>query len=142
MKALSIRQPWAWLIAAGIKDVENRTWKSHFQGRLYIHASSAVDPKESWQARLSIMTALMTTAEMKRIYDAEFTRGAIIGEVTMSDCCFRFGDMNDNIYSKWHEVGYYGFYLTDPVLYDKPIPCRGARKFFEPYIERWEHGTG
>lgn len=28
MKVLSIQQPWAALICAGIKDVENRTWKA------------------------------------------------------------------------------------------------------------------
>ena len=27
MKVLSIQQPWASLIVAGIKDIENRTWK-------------------------------------------------------------------------------------------------------------------
>lgn len=26
MKALSFKQPWAWLICAGYKDVENRDW--------------------------------------------------------------------------------------------------------------------
>ena len=38
MKALSIKQPWASLIAHGIKDIENRTWKTNFRGRIYIHA--------------------------------------------------------------------------------------------------------
>ncbi len=27
MKALSIKQPWAWLICAGYKDIENRSWR-------------------------------------------------------------------------------------------------------------------
>lgn len=39
MKALSIKQPWASLIAHGIKDIENRTWRTHFRGKIYIHAS-------------------------------------------------------------------------------------------------------
>lgn len=38
MKALSIRQPWAYLIVAGIKPVENRTWLTHYRGPLTIHA--------------------------------------------------------------------------------------------------------
>ena len=29
MKALSIKQPYAWLIGKGIKDVENRIWWIH-----------------------------------------------------------------------------------------------------------------
>ena len=31
--ALSIRQPWAWLIVNGYKDIENRDWKTHYRGR-------------------------------------------------------------------------------------------------------------
>lgn len=43
MKALSIRQPWAWLIVAGYKDIENRSWPTNFRGRVYIHASRKFD---------------------------------------------------------------------------------------------------
>jgi hypothetical protein len=43
MKALSIRQPWAWLIVNGLKDIENRTWSSKFRGAFYVHASQKLD---------------------------------------------------------------------------------------------------
>ena len=43
MRALSIRQPWAYLIAIGAKDVENRSWLTRFRGRIYIHASKRFD---------------------------------------------------------------------------------------------------
>lgn len=42
-KALSIKQPWAYLIASGIKDIENRTWKcpeEYIGQRVLIHASA------------------------------------------------------------------------------------------------------
>jgi hypothetical protein len=40
MKTLSIKQPWAWLIANGLKDIENRDWRypPKFRGPLLIHA--------------------------------------------------------------------------------------------------------
>lgn len=46
-KVLSIKQPWASLICTprsdnnlfGIKDIENRSWKTKFRGRILIHAS-------------------------------------------------------------------------------------------------------
>lgn len=60
MKALSIRQPWPWLIirpdlktkserlaaaARGlIKDVENRTWPTKYRGPVLIHAGKQLDP--------------------------------------------------------------------------------------------------
>lgn len=43
MKVLSIRQPWAWLIMTGLKDIENRTWNTDFRGRFAIHASKKFD---------------------------------------------------------------------------------------------------
>lgn len=42
MKALSIRQPWAWLIANGHKDIENRTWQ---EMRDVVHAKA----ESPWQ---------------------------------------------------------------------------------------------
>ena len=52
--------------------------------------------------------------------------GALIGEVDIVDCVTRSE-------SPWF-VGRYGFVLKNPVLYDKPVPCRGALGFFEPEI--------
>ncbi|HHY88739.1 MAG TPA: ASCH domain-containing protein, partial [Chloroflexi bacterium] len=43
MKALSVRQPWAWLIAQGYKTVENRTWATNYRGPLLIHAGKKPD---------------------------------------------------------------------------------------------------
>lgn len=46
MRTLSIRQPWASLICAGIKDVENRSRKTLHRGKLLIHSSSFKCPKD------------------------------------------------------------------------------------------------
>lgn len=39
MKALSIINPIAYLVACGVKDVENRSWTTNYRGKLYIHSS-------------------------------------------------------------------------------------------------------
>jgi len=94
MKALSIKQPWASLICTpiednpllGIKDIENRTWRTHFRGRIYIHASGQITrgkyseflPKEYWKS-LSILE------QNNLIYFSRIT-SAIIGEVDIIDC--------------------------------------------------------
>lgn len=51
MKALSIRQPWAWLIVNGHKQFENRDWQPanpcrRFRGRVLIHASKGMTREE------------------------------------------------------------------------------------------------
>lgn len=40
MKALSVRQPWAGLIASGRKTIELRSWRTNYRGRLLILAGS------------------------------------------------------------------------------------------------------
>src|SRR5580765_3071606 len=45
MKALSIRQPWAWLIVNGHKPVENRSWPTKYTGKLLIHAGQRFEQK-------------------------------------------------------------------------------------------------
>jgi len=141
MKALSLRQPWAWLVASGIKDVENRTWPTKRRERIYIHAGKSSEIKvqglgDAW------ITSRLTIAQYFQYREAEaeaeMVRGAIIGEVTITDCKFRFPDENANLYSKWAESGLYGFTLTDAILYEEPIPCRGALGFFEPDLSATE----
>jgi hypothetical protein len=40
MRALSIRQPWAGLISLGQKNIELRTWRTHYRGELLIVSSA------------------------------------------------------------------------------------------------------
>ena len=52
MKVLSVKVPWAYYLAAGIKDVENRSWNTSYRGPFAIHASgdpirSLVAPNDS-----------------------------------------------------------------------------------------------
>jgi hypothetical protein len=55
MKALSIKQPWANLIASGEKTIETRTWKTSYRGPLLIVSSKTPDIAPSGQA-LAIAT--------------------------------------------------------------------------------------
>ena len=134
MKALSIRQPWAWLICKGFKDIENREWSTNFRGRIYIHAGKTMDMSvpaltitEEW------ILERLTPEQRNEYYTAQFYRGAIIGEVDIVDCV-------DNSFSPWF-IGRYGFVLANPTLYEKPISCKGRLRFFEP-IFRGEPSNG
>ncbi|WP_430611554.1 ASCH domain-containing protein [Flavobacterium sp. JP2137] len=117
-KALSIKQPWAELIALGIKNIENRTWKTSFRGRFLIHASKVSDKHCS----LNVAQDAATNG----IEELDWSLGCIIGEVDLVDCVQRhssiWADRGDGI---WHYV------LENPVMYDKPIPVKkGALGFW------------
>jgi len=115
LKALSIRQPWAWLIVEGWKDIENRNWWTNFRGRFYVHASKTFDVEAYF--------ALSRRADLNLDLPAraEFHRGGIIGAATLVDCVHQHE-------SGWFE-GPFGFVLADHQRL-KFVPCRGALKFF------------
>jgi hypothetical protein len=73
--ALSIRQPWATLVAAGCKTIEVRSWSVRFRGRFLIHAARVPDPRpEAWS---------WVTDELRPCTDL---RGGIIGAAEVVDC--------------------------------------------------------
>lgn len=46
MKVISIKEPFATLIRNGDKKIETRSWKTHYRGELFIHASGKNIAKE------------------------------------------------------------------------------------------------
>lgn len=123
MKAITIKQPWAHLICAGIKDVENRTWKISYRGRVLIHASGSL-----WKK----IDAKFTDEQMRvcflDIYNecmfGEIHFGAIIGSVEIIDCV-------QNHPSIWAEKDCWNWVLANPVLFLEPIPCKGKLSFWD-----------
>ena len=47
-QCLAIRQPWAWAVCIGAKDIENRTWATEYRGPLAIQASAAKQEINAW----------------------------------------------------------------------------------------------
>ena len=121
MKALSIKQPWAWLITKGYKDVENRNWATSFRGRIYVHTGKNLDD-EGW----TFIHNTISPELWKQVWTMNFIeslpKGAIIGEVDIVDCVTESE-------SPWF-VGPYGFVLKNPELYIEPIPYRGRLGLF------------
>ena len=139
MKALSFKQPWAWLVAAGIKDIENRTWWLHMPPllnypadpkRIYVHASLRPDRNYPTDDRLHDYTQefceFVEQTEPKPF-------GAIIGEVDIMTCFHQTDIGYPASKSPWF-TGPYGFQLANAALYEHPIPCKGKLGFFIPEI--------
>ena len=45
MKVIVVRQPWAWLIVHGYKDIENRSWRTRYRGTLLISGERQPPPE-------------------------------------------------------------------------------------------------
>lgn len=116
MKAISIRQPYAWLIANGHKDIENRTWSTRFRGRVLIHAGVNY-PKRDYRDDFEDYTRQYGSYPAR-----EEMLGGIVGVATIVDCVSKSD-------SPWF-FGPYGFVLVDA----KPlpfVPCKGVLGFFD-----------
>ena len=120
VKIISVRQPWAWLIVAGHKDIENRTWRTSYRGRLLVHASLATEPDDFPVQRewIENWTGIVIPEDLPR--------GAIVGSATLSHVDCGDGYQGDGLActSPWFE-GPYGFHMADAVEFAEPIPWRG-----------------
>jgi len=105
MKVISIKQPWSYLICSGIKDVENRSWKTNVRGRVLIHSSKKIS-----KSIISIEQKNHILFDINK--NMKF--GSIIGSVEIVDCI-----KNSN--SIWAEEGMYHWILKNPILFDIPI---------------------
>ena len=127
VKVLTVKQPWAYLICSGIKDIENRTWKTNFRGRIYIHSSAKgiefsnpneVFTKEQYSS-LDNEHKIMVIMSKKAMECS-----SIIGSVEIVDCV-------QNHPSLWAENGVWNWVLANPILFPEPIPAKGKLSFWE-----------
>jgi hypothetical protein len=120
--ALSVRQPWAWAIIHGGKDIENRTWQAvnhglRQRGRVAIHASKGMTRDEYESASAFMLSHMVACPEPH-----ELLRGGIIGSVEVVDVVSESG-------SPWF-FGPRGLVLRDPQPCEF-IPAVGALGYFE-----------
>lgn len=142
--ALSVRQPWAWAIVFGGKDIENRGPMAVRRGgmrpaRVAVHAAKGMTRDEYDSAR-DFMRRL--GVECPRPDD--LIRGAVIGAVDVIDIVKRSG-------SPWF-FGPRGLVLQNPGFVD-PVPARGQLGYFDwrrggevaapaPWMAAWPNRPG
>lgn len=138
MKAISIRQPWAWLIirpdivdpaarllafSSGlIKDIENRDWNTHFRGPVLIHAGKSKDEGDWNDAFWALREAAGDEAASLLPPFSALDCGGIVGRAEVMGCV-------NHSASKWF-YGDFGFQLANsqPVPF---VPLRGQLSFFD-----------
>jgi predicted transcriptional regulator len=124
MKCLSLKQPYADLLAFGEKTIELRKWNTRFRGEFLIHASKNID---------------IQACERLDIDIDKLTIGAIIGSAFLYDFKEYSNQEEFNkdkqkhfsIVTKYFEGYKYGFLIRNARLFKKSIPYRGRLRFFE-----------
>ena len=126
MKALSLTQPWASLVASGAKKVETRSWSTSYRGRLAIHAAKGFP--------LSARNFASEEFTLGRL-PGRIPRGAILAVVTLADVR-RTEEIAptlsalERLYGDY-SVGRYAWVLEDVQMLPQPIPYKGALGLFD-----------
>lgn len=130
-KALTLWQPWAWLVSNGLKPIENRPQaftQRNFRGEFWIHAGLHVDEAEFDRA-----------AEIARGYGVEipmwsrpdtYALGAIVGRATITGIISPRGTMFHPTTSvPWHFPDQYGL-IVEHASTVAPVKSRGFPGFW------------
>ena len=118
MYALTICQPWAWAVMAGIKRFENRGWETIHRGTLAIHAGKS----QKYLGGIEDLKSLGYGVEMD---DLQF--GGILGTVELIGCHDRKNMQTEDPMAE----GPFCLEVVRPRRLLQPIPYRGRQGLFE-----------
>lgn len=152
MKALTIMEPWASLIFTAdyvgipFKQVETRSWKTSYRGKLAIHAG-----KKKLHKSVDFFMG-MSEEDMTHFMEAgidgdkaldQLVYGAVLGEVEIVDCVpmeelrkTRYATPSEMAFGDWSD-GRYGWIFAKPIRYAEPVPATGKLGLWE-----WEKPNG
>ncbi len=82
IRVITLKQPWASLVAAGLKKYEFRNMNYSYRGKILIHAGKGIDKD---------------AMERVRKYNLEYPQSKIIAEVEITDCVKVDNDFNKMI---------------------------------------------
>lgn len=121
LRALSLRQPYAWLIATARKRIEYRSWPTKIRERVLIYAS--LRSGDAFEEHALAVEFGLTDAEL-----ADLPRGVIVGYVEIVDC----HRIDDYLGFGWH--------LAQPVQFRRPIAVPAGRQptpgFWFPFPDK------
>lgn len=130
MKALSLRQPWAWMVVNAPdgyrKNIENRKWSTGFRGEFLIHAAKGMTVPE-YRNVLDWVRDRGLLAGVDVPKPADLQRGGIIGRAELVDVLYPHPSEPR---AAWHMNMQFGFVLAN-VRPTPFVPCRGMLSFFE-----------
>lgn len=137
LRALSLIQPWAWLVVNGHKPIENRRWKlwSSMVGKVALIHASASMPDEEYEDVLELTASIDPAIVLPA--RGELPLGGIVGAVRFVGCKAPVPGVENPLSlvprpkdDPWWFRTQYGFVLEEP----RPLPfvrCRGKQGFWQ-----------
>ena len=138
MKASTLIQPWATLVAIGAKRFETRSWCTSYRGLLAIHAAKAFPRQCQWLVDTEPFASAL--GDMRRhlpigkiIAVAELKDCKLISSADLRQCGFEdiYGKDRKELAFGDYTVGRYAWELADVEELAVPIDCKGALSLWD-----------
>ena len=126
IKAITIHQPWASLIAAGVKEYETRSWETGYRGLIAIHAGQT-------KTTMRYVDFECVNADDLACLPDPMPLGAVVAVARLVDCVLTTRLLDEgNISDREYELGNFapgrfGWKLEIVTVFDEPIPARGQQ---------------
>lgn len=161
MKAITLHQPWASLLACGAKKYETRSWATSYRGKIAIHAgkkSPASALRYVGVVAIKAMLQALGFSEDSRLVDTleRLDRGVVIATAELVGChkintrytSHSFDEFslfmnnqwipiseNEHLFGDW-TPGRYAWEFANMTMFPEPIPARGRQR-----IWNWEEAA-
>lgn len=129
IKALTISQPWASLIASGAKRIENRSWTTGWNGPLAIHAGGGRQYLDRFELSQFDTGAIIAICRLRAVLHLEAIQRAHRDGVVprgLQRIGFTIGDLTRILHDK-HAEGPFCWILEGVRQLPEPIPLAGQR---------------
>lgn len=136
LACVSVRQPWADLLAAGIKPIENRTWPCKYRGPLLIHAGKTWgrDEEAAYAELMAIAIDMRDVRRQTILMRSRDRLGGLVGICTMRRCIHEdaWYERGGLYYDGWHQwfTGPFGWVVTGARLFPTVVPYLGQQGIF------------
>lgn len=150
MKALTLTQPWATLVAIGAKKIETRSWSTSYRGPLAIHAAKTWNEDDFYGCFNTPFAQCLAAAG----YDTQYKIAHLPVGCVLATCELvgmdQFGPwINERKPMLWskgrntfelteqerafgnYSLGRYGWFLANSKPLPEPIPARGFQRLWD-----------
>jgi hypothetical protein len=140
MRCLTIRQPWATLVALGEKQFETRSWQTAYRGELAVHAGLRVDKaacaREPFKSALARHGYTADNLPLGSIIATGFLKNCY--EVTAGLAEEGWPGGNEYAFGEYTE-GRYAWELENMTLLAEPVPAKGRLGFWNFPLQEVHH---
>ena len=137
IRALSLWQPWASLIAAGAKQIETRSWSTTYRGAIAIHAAKRWTPEQNDLGQQEPFRGCLREAGFATWTDIPL--GCVVGTADLIDVLptelIVAGLSEQEKAFGNYESGRYGWVMANIRALPKPIPVRGRQGLWTLELE-------